>query len=327
MKVLCIGDPHIKVDNISETEEMIEKIKKVYLEKKPDLIVCMGDMLDRHSTVHVSCLMTAEKMVEELSQLAPFYFIIGNHDRPNNSTFLTNEHPFNALKKWPNVFIIDDVKETEHFLFVPYVPNSRFEEALERVCPLEELNKYKAIFCHQEFLGAKMGTIISKGGDSWHEKRPLTISGHIHEYDVLSSNVVYIGTPRQQTFSESLDKRISLFTFNEKGEADHERIDLGMKKKVTINITPEELHGFKVPTDKHVKLVIHGEEAIIKSIIKSSRISELKKAGVKVCFKTQHSSLPSTDQPTEKMMFKDRLYQRCNKNPLTIAWCNKLFPN
>ncbi len=85
VKVLCIGDPHIKVSNMVESEEMIEKLYNIVIEKKPDFIVCLGDVLDRHSNIHVSCLMMAEKMVDKLSSLVPFFLLIGNHDRPNNS--------------------------------------------------------------------------------------------------------------------------------------------------------------------------------------------------------------------------------------------------
>ena len=99
VKVLCIGDPHIKVNNMLESEQMLEKLIEITNEKKPDFIVCLGDVLDRHSNIHVSCLMMAEKMVDKLSSLCPFYLLVGNHDRPNNSNFLTNEHPFNAMKK------------------------------------------------------------------------------------------------------------------------------------------------------------------------------------------------------------------------------------
>ena len=137
MKVLCIGDPHIKVDNLSETDLMIAEIERVCIETKPDIIVCMGDILDRHSTIHVQCLIMAEKLVAKLSVYAPFYLIIGNHDRPNNSNFLTEEHAFNSMKKWPNVVVVDTVKTLKinfaNFVFVPYVPNNRFAEALQKI--------------------------------------------------------------------------------------------------------------------------------------------------------------------------------------------------
>ena len=65
IKILCIGDPHIKTNNILESENMIESIEKVALERRPDLIICLGDILDKHASLHVECLLTAEKMIEK----------------------------------------------------------------------------------------------------------------------------------------------------------------------------------------------------------------------------------------------------------------------
>ena len=227
IKILCIGDPHIKTNNILESENMIESIEKVALERRPDLIICLGDILDKHASLHVECLLTAEKMIEKLSMIAPFFLIIGNHDRPNNSVFLNNKHAFNSYKRWNNVCIVDEVVsitlKNNKFLFVPYVPNKRFIEAINTKIKTEELVEYVAIFCHQEFYGCKIGSKISEGGDKMEDvnlnenisKRfPIIISGHIHDYERLGNNeIIYVGTPVQQTFAESHDKAISLFTF------------------------------------------------------------------------------------------------------------------
>ena len=78
--VLAIGDVHIKVNNLPEAEEMISRLTQLAIDRHPDLIVCLGDVLDRHATIHVQCLMLAEIMVAELSQVAPFFLIVGNHD-------------------------------------------------------------------------------------------------------------------------------------------------------------------------------------------------------------------------------------------------------
>ena len=325
MKVLCIGDPHFKVNNIVESEMMIEKLKELCIERIPDFIVCMGDVLDRHSNIHVTCLMMAEKMVEILSQIAPLFLIIGNHDRPNNSNFLTNEHPFNAMKKWKNVYIVDvPISHTfgeYKFSFVPYVAPGRLFEAIEKLN--EDINSFKCAFMHQEILGAKMGAIVSEVGDKWDLEYPLAISGHIHDYDVLQPNMIYIGTPIQQTYSESVHKTVSIFTFIGK-EWSQERIDLGMKKKVTVYIAPNEVHGYVVPEDKHIKLVIRGDEAAIKTIAKVQKIQDLKKLGVKVVFKTIQSTEVST-KPTAKMTYANRLLLEIKHDSDMIKWYTKIF--
>ena len=87
--VLAIGDPHFKVGNVAESEQMTDNLIKLALNIKPTFIVDLGDTLHRHETIHVSPLMRAENMLKQLSEIAPTYLLIGNHDRPNNSNFLT----------------------------------------------------------------------------------------------------------------------------------------------------------------------------------------------------------------------------------------------
>jgi DNA repair exonuclease SbcCD nuclease subunit len=326
VSVLCIGDPHIKVNNMVDSETMIEKLEILAKERRPDFIVCMGDVLDRHSNIHVSCLMMAEKMVERLSQIAPFFLLIGNHDRPNNSNFLTNEHPFNAMKKWPNVYIIDTTFSytfnNKKFLFVPYVPPGRLEEAI-KISIEADIKSYSLFFVHQELLNCKMGAIISTVGDKWDLENPLLISGHIHEYDLLQPNIVYIGTPFQHTYNEQ-GKTVSIFNFEEEKWV-QERIDLGLKKKVTIYITPQEVYSYIIPEDKLVKLVIRGDEASIKTIAKVHKVQELKKMGVKVVFKTIQTEIEEKKTFAQKVSYLERLHSDISKDPICTFWYNKIF--
>ena len=326
IKVLTIGDVHIKVNNIVESEEMIERTVNLAKERKPDFIVCLGDVLDRHSTIHVQCLMMAEKMTQELSEIAPFFLIVGNHDRPNNSNFLTNEHPFNAMKKWDNVTIVDNVIEynikNHRFILAAYVPPGRFDEALQTI-----ENPYKDVTCyfaHQEIINCKMGAIISKCGDPWPLENSLLVCGHIHDRDQLQDNMIYTGTPIQHGFGDSGNKTLSIFDFIDDKTWKEELIDLGMKKKVTIYITPKEVNDYIIPQNKIVKLVIRGEEAEIKTIAKLDKIQQLKKEGVKISFKVIQS-IETSNKVVNKMSYKDRLFKEIQGDLHSISWYNKIF--
>jgi len=325
--VLAIGDVHIKVNNLPEAEEMISRLTRLAKDRNPDLIVCLGDVLDRHATIHVQCLMLAERMVAELSQIAPFFLIVGNHDRPNNSDFLTDRHAFNAMKKWPNVHIIDKTFVYHYkdlkFVMVPYVPPGRFNEALETVenC----LQDCAAVFAHQEIYGAKMGAIVSQCGDKWELDRPILISGHIHNRDTLQPNMIYTGSVIQHSFGDNGNKTVSMFSFTP-GKWEEETISLGMKKKVIVYITPDQVLDYKVPQDKIVKLVIRGNESEIKTVAKLDKIQELKKEGVKVAFKTTYNVEIATETQA-KMSYKDRLYKELGMDLCSISWFKKIFEN
>jgi DNA repair exonuclease SbcCD nuclease subunit len=357
MKVLCIGDIHIKVSNVPEIDEMTNKLVELATIRKPNFIVLLGDILDRHATINVYCLMRAEKIVLQLSKIAPTFLLVGNHDRPNNSNFLTDEHPFNAMKLWPNTYIIDKVssylftkgtkgqEEKEgnnnnfqnlregnipnedefRFVFAAYVSPGRLDEALNTI-----ENPYTNVECffgHQEIMSCKMGAIVSTVGDKWPLENPLLISGHIHDTDMLQPNMIYTGVPLMHSFADRDDKAVSMFTFSKNDENrtvwEQERIDLGLIKKITIYLTPEQIPNYEPPTNKLVKLVIRGDEASIKTVAKLDKISQLKKQGIKVVFKTIQSTEVSTNKFVSKISFRERLMSEIGQEGLT--WFNKLF--
>ena len=348
MKVLCIGDIHIKVSNVPEIEEMTKKILILVDERKPHIVILMGDILDRHATINVFCLLAAEKIVSELSKLVPTFLIIGNHDRPNNSNFLTNQHPFNSMKMWKNTYIIDKVasyifnleenslrtgnNKSNHeyrFILAPYVPPGRFDEALQTIeNPFVDTDFFAS---HQEYVGAKMGAIVSTIGDKWSLDRALIISGHIHDYDMLQSNLIYVGVPLMHSFADKSNKTVSLFTFNKNPLKENdgklcwseERIDLGLIKKVTVYLSPSEVENYQPKENVQLKLVIKGDEAAIKTVAKLEKIKQLKKQGIKVVFKILENTNITSNKISQKMSFKERFVSEIDKDEL--KWFNLLF--
>lgn len=308
-RILVIGDPHFKVSNVRETEEMSEKILSTAFSISPDLIVCLGDVLDRHDQISVFPFKRAVEFLSKLASIAEVVVLIGNHDRPNNSTYLTDEHPFLACKQWKNLTIVDSVVSKEYlgrkFLFVPYVPSGRFAETLE-IDP--EWKNSTCIFAHQEFTGAKMGPVISSV-ENWRLDFPLIVSGHIHDFQEVAPNLLYVGTPIQHGFADSIDKTISLFTWdfsNSSPNYSHERIDLGCQKKKVIHVSPNQIDSFHPAQNTVTKLVIEGTASELKALIKSSKVSTLREAGVEVRFKTLNE--------TPSFRYSKRNYQETLRN-------------
>jgi DNA repair exonuclease SbcCD nuclease subunit len=329
--VLAIGDPHFKVANVAESEQMTVNLIKVASQINPTFIVDLGDTLHRHETIHVAPLMRAENMLKQLSQIAPTYILIGNHDRPNNSNFLTDEHPFNALKEWHNMKVVDTTYEAIHndqrFIFVPYVPPGRFQEALDRLTP--STVKEMAIFAHQEFYGAKMGAIVSNDGDKWPLENSLIVSGHIHDYDEPQPNIIYTGTPMQHAFGDRSDKTVSIFRFYSNGTWKQERIDLGLIKREIKYLRPDQVHDFMPDPNKLIKVVIKGEDSEIKGVVKLEKIKELKKMGVMVAFKTMLSNDDPITNSTKSnhISFLDRLFSEISNDAGQVRWFKKIFYN
>ena len=346
--IYVIGDPHFKTSNPMESMEMANAIIADIQDRKLDAIVCLGDVLDRFANIHVDPLNVATEFLFKLSLKAKLYLIIGNHDRPNNNIYCTDQHPFNSLKHWNNTVVVDtpiiDYINDIKFTFVPYVHKGRFHEALrmlnenklhneknedklyneknedklynekneasrmlnETCSSIDQyeiiINEYQdsaCIFCHQEFRGAKMGAIVSDDGDVWELNKPLAVSGHVHDYDMLQPNLIYTGTPSQHGFADHPNKTVSIFTFrkdtsNANGNCDTSsmkhvtwdqvRVNLGLKRKKKIDIQCCDLLAYIPPTDCIIKLVVHGTTAEIKTLIKSDKTAYLKRLGFKVVF-------------------------------------------
>lgn len=212
ISILAVGDLHFKADNSDQTNRLCIEVCKVIRENNKNLkaVVVLGDILHRHDKIDlfsyhraIRFLTTVREELDRLSEISSFpiklFVLIGNHDRPNNTTFLTDEHAFTGVKLWKNTIVVDTPKEYsfgEHnFLFVPYVQPGRFFEALG---PFSEgvVNKsYSCVFAHQEFKGCKLGPIVSTEGDVYPLDASLCVSGHIHEYSCPQPNIIYVGTP------------------------------------------------------------------------------------------------------------------------------------
>jgi DNA repair exonuclease SbcCD nuclease subunit len=320
-------------------------------------IVVLGDTLHRHETIHVEPLTKAIDMLRQLKCIAPTYLIIGNHDRPNNSDFLSDKHPFNALKEWTNMTVVDTTTHVEingqKFTIVPYVPPGKLFDALTTSVPngtsdgtsdgtsngtpkVESGDKYKeatAIFAHQEIYGAKMGAITSNVGDKWPNDYPLLISGHIHDYDRLQANMIYVGTPMQHAFGDRSDKTVSVFSFLADKDEDkqvrwrEDRIDLDLVKRVIIYLNPDQIHDYIIPSNKLVKVVVKGTEAEIKAIVKSIAIDRLKSQGAIVAFKTTPTDGPqsSTNRLDSSVSYVDCLRQTISDDRQMVIRFDRLF--
>lgn len=330
---LAIGDPHIKTSNVVETEEMVEAIYRVVTEMKPDFVVVLGDMLDRHETIHVSPLTRAVKFLTTLEKLTSgsVFSLIGNHCMPNNRQFLSELHGFTALKHLQErrLSIIDKVFHFTHesgqkFVLLPYVPPGRFVEALDT--NKEDWKTATCIFAHQEFFGAKMGAIVSEEGDKWDLANPYVVSGHIHTFQEPQANILYTGTPIQHAFGDSDHKTISYFEFFSPSERTHTRIDLKLRRKHLEHIATTEVATHVPRENCELKIVISGTSGEIKAIVQHPNIAAWKKAGHKIVYKDVPSDLSAVAKPaTEQLSFSRALFDTMSDNPALQKLYRKIF--
>lgn len=281
-KFLLIGDPHFKPTNCLETSQLYVETEKLLKREQYDLVVVLGDVLDTFDRIHLPTFKRCEKYLEMINSHTRLAVLIGNHDRVNNGEFLSDVHAFGSLEHWKSprgepAIIAGNVKLLNisgmNFIFAPYVPPNRFLEALNSLENLDFSN-IRAVFSHQEYRGAKMGAIVSQIEEGWPEDYPLNFSGHIHDYDELQRNLIYVGTPFQHGFTDSSNRGVLKVVFSKENYS-FERISLGIWRKVTKNFSVKQFKKFVPKENKIYNINLSGEITAINSLLSRSRIKEL----------------------------------------------------
>lgn len=346
-RCLVIGDPHVKFDNKDKIDKLIDKVieiieesekkKKINPTEEIDVIVVLGDLLHRHEKIYTEELEIASNMLNKLRKIKTTVSLIGNHDRINNSEYLTHTHPFIGHKKWENLYIVDSptylyVGKNDKYRAIacPYVPVGKFQEALDKL-DNDTIKKGKksfkefpplVIFAHQELRGCKMGVITSNKGDKWPKENPLIISGHIHEHQIMG-NIFYPGTPFQHDFNESEDKGIYLFTFYEGRKYSYNKINLDIKKKKNLKLTISDYMKFDIKDykDYDVKVNIQDDLSQINSMKDDIR-KKAKIEQIKISFKPNRviEKISST-----KRGFLPILFEKIKGNEMIEKLFNEIF--
>ena len=286
MKIIAIGDPHIKSDNINEFSIFENKLHDLIDREIPDIVVILGDVLHHHEKLYTSSLNRAIEFIENIGKKYKTFVLVGNHDMINNQQFLTKNHWMNGIKKLDsNITIVDSVVEYEKMLFCPYVFPGRFIEALNTYQEMD-WKESKLIFAHQEFKGCKMGAIISETGDNWDENYPLVVAGHVHMNQWIGKNIFYTGSALQHAFGESEKNIIPVIEWKE-NKWDITEHDLGLSRKKIITVDLEKIDKIKIPEDKkdQIKLTVKGDISDFKTFKKSDKYKNILEKGIKIVFK------------------------------------------
>lgn len=317
MKLLCIGDPHIKSDNSDDIDILLNELKRILSASSYDAIVILGDVMHYHERLFTPALNKSLYFIDTLRKIAFTYVLVGNHDAINNSIFLTDQHWMNALKSWDNVKIVDTVVNTTDFLLCPYVPPGRLIEALETTVERVEWQSKRLIIAHQEIKGCKMGAIVSTEGDEWKEEYPHLVSGHIHDNQHVGENVYYPGTPLQHSFGDSDTRIVCQIDLEDGKDITFTDIPLNVPQKQIMRATIQTIQTicakFKNKNvEKHNKLKIKLDATPIEfSAFKQTKeYKELVEKGVKIQLqKEKHDTNNDNENRDNKNENQDNFVQ------------------
>jgi len=197
MKVLLIGDMHLKISNLETGKQFLRWIDTVVKEHSPALVVNLGDTFDTHAILRAEVLSEYGQHVERVcehgrtadDQGTIYVHILGNHEfyKPNSSEY----HALQTLKGLHDNYSVadtDDAVKLWSMSFIPYHPDpSTFPLVTNEIC-----------FSHQTFIGADFGNFRPEVGvDMDRVKADIIISGHVHKGQTVGK-VFYPGSPFAQ---------------------------------------------------------------------------------------------------------------------------------
>jgi DNA repair exonuclease SbcCD nuclease subunit len=316
---LCIGDPHFKCDNLYILDEYIQITTQIAVDQRVDFVVIMGDVLHTHEKVSTLACNYAYKWIESLRKVKPVFVIVGNHDMVNNKQFMTSDHWMNAMKEWPNVSVVDNGAVLDfpsgRVILTPYSCPGQFKQMLHAIS--DDWASASLIMCHQEFRGAQIGAIQSTIGDTWEDNNPFVVSGHIHQRQILGSNVLYCGSSIQHSFTETPCKSVECVTLESGCGIAHRPVDLvGLPRKIIVYTNSLD-HVNMSQYSERDKLRIVVKDVLDAATLRNSSVyKQLKKKGVQIMFKPKELNNCALQQQQEQQVvrsFESVLYDEFEK--------------
>lgn len=315
-KIMMIGDPHFMEGFLDELRVAVSELN-AHITDDLDFVVIMGDLLDNHDKIDLHCKREVDIFIIELSKrVKKVYVLIGNHDRPIESDFLTDNHVFNLLKISTNVVVVDKVVEEYikcernglyyKFIFAPYVSPERFYEACSISNIFPPFDDIAYSFSHQEFKNYSLSKLKGGNADEWMPWYPGMACGHIHTYDETEDNLLYVGSFIQTKFSDTVDKSISVITIeppnkiakenyvlpnqeylsdkniNRNYLTNHKRIRLNVPRRFTIRINPEEFKEYIMPENCKIKIYVECGQNVFNELKKLDKFKELETQGATI---------------------------------------------
>lgn len=271
MKLLFIGDPHLKITRFDLAMRFLQWVDKVIMDVSPDLVINLGDTFDTHSVVRSEILSEFNEHKENVLMVCPYTYVLGNHDmyKPNSSKY----HALQTMKRRAGFKIIDAPTVDGDITYVPYIHEFKdFPQIETAIC-----------VAHQTFVGCDYGYYRPDVGvDADKLNAEIIISGHIHKRQMFGK-VIYPGTPFAQSMSDiNQAKGVMLF------DTDTYKYSFiesplpkwkGMKLEINSDVSAKDIHDYvltNITEEDHWVLDITGPKAELVAYIDSDDMSEVR---------------------------------------------------
>lgn len=206
MLILRVGDPHVKINNLVESEKMMQFAVDTAIARKVDRVELLGDLLHTHAIVRVEILSFWSKWLKALNdQQFSTVVLVGNHDQIGD--YSSSQHALSVFKNsdLENITIVDKPMTMGEFAYMPYIHHA--EDFYAQSNLLAESGA-KVLVCHATFEGSKYdnGMYAPDGFDPDKVLFNMIISGHIHARQRFGK-VIYPGTAKWDTNSDANEEK------------------------------------------------------------------------------------------------------------------------
>lgn len=207
MRILRMGDPHIRPSNIEEADRLMAFAKEIIVGGKIDRFEILGDLFHTHAVIRLEVLEFWNKWLQVFSGVVETVVLVGNHDMTGDHN--SQNHALKVFKRINNerLKIIDRPAIIGPFVYCPYIhSNGTFIQAVRGFSG----QGAKVLVCHQTFAGSQFdnGFYAPEGINPDDIPFEKIISGHIHKEQIIAGGKVdYPGTPKWDSASDANERK------------------------------------------------------------------------------------------------------------------------
>lgn len=200
MRILRVGDPHVRPSNLEESERLMNFVMELAIEQKVDRIELLGDLFHTHAILRLEVIEFWNRWLKRFARFKKTYVLVGNHDLTGD--FNSKLHALGIFMDMdiPNLTIVDNSVISGPIGYMPYVHKKE-----DFIHDAEELHKLgaKVLVCHATIDGSKYESgMYAPDGMPMLPQFTHVISGHIHSQQEFG-NVIYPGTSRWDTSADA----------------------------------------------------------------------------------------------------------------------------
>ena len=217
---LLFTDLHLKEDRKEDQKNIIDQIIELAIMSHVNSVDVLGDVFDNRNRISAHLYNLVSYLNKTLNEHGIIIrYLSGNHDKPHDQSSISFLTPLGNDSSRLVFDTEEDVKIIDNILFIPFLPEERFQKVLEK----SSSKHVEYIYIHQGVNGVRdnkkhkheSSIKINSFSDLYPNLRKI-FSGHFHNRVSYKKGLLnYLGNPMQMDHADDMTKGVWLFD-NEK---------------------------------------------------------------------------------------------------------------